>query len=268
MVTSLIKTTLLPSVLSLSYGWSSLMFSGVPWTLHSWIRTLLTAQLGGLTNILDELLQVRWWWWWWWWWALISMMMLMIDHITFSTQTFSGFFQGMDRGEFSLFHGWMSSCPLLHIQVHTHFVILSPISKTDLCRTNKSEGTTLFLADVLSACYGEINTNTIMIHDSSYLNLLTIPTRSSFLVQLKCLRYGRHWQDCLHRTDSRPQGRTKVFISFLFCKFSFLSDRLMSLWFHQDWSKVCEQSRVERHSGETDHKFRQNCIFIKIFSKL
>ena len=33
--------------------------TGVPWTLHSWIRTLLTAQLGGLTNILDELLQVE-----------------------------------------------------------------------------------------------------------------------------------------------------------------------------------------------------------------
>ena len=33
--------------------------AGIPWTLHSWIRTLLTAQLGGLTNILDELLQVR-----------------------------------------------------------------------------------------------------------------------------------------------------------------------------------------------------------------
>ena len=32
--------------------------AGIPWTLHSWIRTLLTAQLGGLTNILDELLQV------------------------------------------------------------------------------------------------------------------------------------------------------------------------------------------------------------------
>ena len=31
---------------------------GVPWTLHSWIRTLLTAQQGGLSNILDELLQV------------------------------------------------------------------------------------------------------------------------------------------------------------------------------------------------------------------
>ena len=26
-------------------------------------------------------------------------------------------------------------------------------------------------------------------------------------------RYGRHWQDCLHRANSRPQRRTKVYFS-------------------------------------------------------
>ena len=76
----------------------------------------------------------------------------------------------------------MSSCPLLHIQVHIHFVILSPIFKTNRCRTNKSEGTTLFLADVLSACYGD--TNTIIYQPPHHPHQV--------LIQLKFLRYGRH----------------------------------------------------------------------------
>jgi len=77
---------------------------GVPWTLHSWIRTLLTAQLGGLTNILDELLQ---------------------DFSKEWTEENSPYFTD-------------ECLPVLF----------------SIFRTNKSEGTTLFLADVLSACYG------------------------------------------------------------------------------------------------------------------
>lgn len=30
---------------------------GVPWTLHSWIKTLLTAHHAGLSSVIDELLQ-------------------------------------------------------------------------------------------------------------------------------------------------------------------------------------------------------------------
>ena len=45
-------------IISAMMHFIKLCVTGVPWTLHSWIRTLLTAQLGGLTNILDELLQV------------------------------------------------------------------------------------------------------------------------------------------------------------------------------------------------------------------
>ena len=29
---------------------------GVPWTLHSWIKTLLTAHHAGLSSVIDELL--------------------------------------------------------------------------------------------------------------------------------------------------------------------------------------------------------------------
>jgi len=77
---------------------------GVPWTLHSWIRTLLTAQQGGLSNILDELLQ---------------------DFSKEWTEDNSTYFTD-------------ECLPVLF----------------SIFRTNKSEGTTLFLADVLSACYG------------------------------------------------------------------------------------------------------------------
>ena len=90
---------------------------------------------------------------------------------------FSGLFEGMDGGEFSLLHRRVPSCPLLHIQVDLPGIIYAKkqpfincfcisicmcsiiyANKSTLIscyRTNKSEGTTLFLADVLSACYGK-----------------------------------------------------------------------------------------------------------------
>jgi len=78
---------------------------GVPWTLHCWIRTLLTAQHNGFGSVIDELLQ---------------------DFSKEWTEDNSSYFTD-------------ECLPVLF----------------SIFRTNKSEGTTLFLADVLSACYGK-----------------------------------------------------------------------------------------------------------------
>ena len=68
---------------------------------------------------------------------------------------FAGLFKGVDGGEFSLLHRRVPSRPLLHIQVDLLGIVYSDKNTLTICyRTNKSEGTTLFLADVLSACYG------------------------------------------------------------------------------------------------------------------
>ena len=98
---------------------------GVPWTIHSWIRTLLTAQQGGLTNILDELLQVTL--------LLLIFIIIPVSHaiiiirlfktalafaliiivisdnpldpyLGFMTQSSPGFLQGVDGGQFLLLH--------------------------------------------------------------------------------------------------------------------------------------------------------------------
>jgi len=88
---------------------------GVPWTLHSWIRTLITAQQNGLANIVDELLQ---------------------DFSKEWTEDNSAFFTD-------------ECLPVLF----------------SIFRNNKSEGTTLFLADVLSACYGKDPIDKIIVSD-------------------------------------------------------------------------------------------------------
>ena len=78
---------------------------GVPWSLHSWIRTLITAHQAGLTAMADELLQ---------------------DFSKDWTEDNSAYF--------------VDEClPVL----------------VSIFKSNKSEGTTLLLADVLSACYGK-----------------------------------------------------------------------------------------------------------------
>ena len=78
---------------------------GVPWSLHSWIRTLITAHQAGLTGIADELLQ---------------------DFSKDWTEDNSAYFTD-------------ECLPVL----------------VSIFKSNKSEGTTLLLADVLSACYGK-----------------------------------------------------------------------------------------------------------------
>jgi ankyrin repeat/BTB/POZ domain-containing protein 2 len=78
---------------------------GVPWSLHSWIRTLITAHQAGLTAVADELLQ---------------------DFSKDWTEDNSAYFTD-------------ECLPVL----------------VSIFKSNKSEGTTLLLADVLSACYGK-----------------------------------------------------------------------------------------------------------------
>ena len=90
---------------------------GVPWTLHCWIRTLLTAQHNGFGSIIDELLQ---------------------DFSKEWTEDSSSYFTD-------------ECLPLLF----------------SIFRTNKSEGTTLFLADVLSACYTKDTIDKIVFFENS-----------------------------------------------------------------------------------------------------
>jgi len=90
---------------------------GVPWSLHCWIRTLLTAHHNNFSSVIDELLQ---------------------DFSKEWTEDNSSYFTD-------------ECLPVLF----------------SIFRTNKAEGTTLFLADVLSACYGKEPIDKIVFPENS-----------------------------------------------------------------------------------------------------
>lgn len=90
---------------------------GVPWALHCWIRTMLTAHNNGFASVIDELLQ---------------------DFSKEWAEDNSSYFTD-------------ECLPVLF----------------SIFRTNKSEGTTLFLADVLSACYSKDAIDKIVFLDTA-----------------------------------------------------------------------------------------------------
>ena len=129
---------------------------GVPWALHCWIRTLVTAHNNGFGSVIDELLQ---------------------DFCKDWTEDNSSYFTDECLPVlFSIFRQTSSHqspgledsngpCHFPAERISSNYNIIGFLKSSNLVRAggenvwrfrnNKSEGTTLFLADVLSACYGK-----------------------------------------------------------------------------------------------------------------